>query len=468
MKKTIAALIAFAMIVFMVPAVCASAESSNPGAIIPVQSGTESITETGAVEFFYTPEADGVLSVTLSGDPGYKIWVYRASDGGSVGLSKRGAAEATYAYDLEGGVAYRVRIVGYYNWAEAAATITYAASFEAKQIVVAPVQIDKSDTVLTLGVNTVDLLENTVVSLYDFVPAESGVYTITVGGNVTMATYGFAAWNKVTEAENGVIIHTATAANQTIMIGLTADTPSVTVTIEKTGDYTEIAQNAYVNYAPSCPVASDFEIPADLVSIDLKKEHIVVLGNDGYYHLGTADGPIVYANLNNDQFTLEILYDAGAPITMRGIYTDENGAVHYYDFMSMITDNYYQYSKENDYHPLNKDLMIFLKAYGKSQGWYNASTSRFEVIRGGEFLEESAWLASCYSTVSSVEVPGGDTPGGDTPGGDTPGGDTPDGDTPDGGDTPDDAGDVGIMGAVITMVISAICGTAVVVKKKEF
>ena len=467
MKKIIAALIVFAMIAFMVPTVCASAESSNPSAIIPVQSGTESVTDTGAVEFVYTPEADGVLSVTLSGDPGYKIWVYRVADGGSVGLSKRGAAEATYAYELVGGVAYRVHITGYHNWGTAAATITYAASFEAKVTELAPVAIDKSDVVLTLGANTVDLLENTIVSLYDFVPAESGVYTITVGGNVTVATYGFAAWNKIADAENGVVDHTATAANQTFMIGLTADTPSVTVTIEKTGDYAEIVQNEYANYEPECPVISDFEDPSDLVSIDLNKAHNVVLGNDGYYHLGTADGPVIFVNLNNEQFTLSVLYDAGAPITMRGIYTDENGVRHYYDFMAMITDNYYQYSKGNDYHPLNKDLMIFLKAYGKSQGWYKTNTSGFQVIRSGEFLEESAWLASCYSTVSGVEVPGGDTPGGNIPGGNTPGGNTPGGDS-DGGDTPDDAGDVGFMGAVITMVISAICGTAVVVKKKEF
>ncbi len=449
MKKFVAALVSLAMILAVVSTGFAVTESGyimtlsgdDPGESIPVQSGTETVTETGAIEFFFTPDADGILSVTLSGNPGYKIWVYQVADDGTVGLAKNGSAEATYEYELVGGVDYRVYIIGYYNWAEAAATITYEASFTAKEIELPPVDMDKSDVVLELGANTVDLLENTIVSLYEFIPAEPGIYTITVDGNVTMATYGFSAWNLMANAENGVIVHTATAAEQTILVGLTAEAASVTVTIEKTGEYVPPVQNEYVDYEPSCPVVSDFEDPSDLVNIDINKEHSVVLGDDGYYHLGTAEGPVVYVNLNNECFTLAALYDAGAPITMRGIYVDENGETHYYDFMSMITGNYYEYSKGNDYHPLNKDLMIFLKAYGQSQGWYNANMSSFEAIKGGQFLEESAWLVSCYSTVSSVEPEGGDVP---------------------------PTGDFATLGAMIAMTISAICGTAVVVKKKEF
>ena len=135
---------------------------------------------------------------------------------------------------------------------------------------------------------------------------------------------------------------------------------------------------------------------------------------------------------------------------MRGIYIDENGESHYYDFMEMIGGDYYQYSKENDYHPLNKDLMIFLKSYGKDQGWYNTTTSAFATIKSGEFLEASAWLASCYSTVSSFEPEIEDAPI-DTP-----------------NETPDDTGDDGIMGAVIVMAIAAMGVTMVVTKKKVF
>lgn len=435
MKRLVAILVALIMILGIVPTAFAVTEggSGEPGETIAVQSGTKTIKNTGAIEFFFTPEVDGILTVTLSGNPGYKIWVYQVADDGTVGLAKDGTEEATYEYELFGGVDYRVYIIGYYDWTEVTSTITYDAYFTAKELERPLVDIEKSEVVLEPGANVVDLLENTIVSLYEFIPAEPGIYTITVDDGVTMATYGFSAWNLIANAENGVIVHTATDAEQTILIGLTAEAASVTVTIEKTGEYIPPVQNEYTNYEPGCPVDSDFQEPENLVSIDINKEQNVVLGDDGFYHLGTVDGPVVYVNLNNEQFALAVLYDAGAPITMRGIYVDENGESHYYDFMDMIAGNYYEYSKENDYHPLNKDLMIFLKAYGQSQGWYNANTSGFAAIQGGEFLAESAWLACCYTADENPKT-----------------------------------GDMGVIGAVIAMTISAISGTALIVKKKEF
>ena len=56
-----------------------------------------------------------ILSVTLSGNPGYQLLVYRVADDGSVGLAMNGTNETTYEYELVGGVAYRVYIVGYYH-----------------------------------------------------------------------------------------------------------------------------------------------------------------------------------------------------------------------------------------------------------------------------------------------------------------------------------------------------------------
>ena len=370
-------------------------EDIVPGEDVTVESGEGTISEIDAIEIFYTPTADGVLTVDISADPGFKFWVFEAATDASLTLPESGES-GTYTYNLEAGVEYRVYIIGYYEHAESAAVITYDISFAAQEIEQPPVDIDKSEVVLELGDNNVDLLENTVVSLFDFVPAEPGVYTFTVPEGVTLAQYGYAAWNLMETAEGTSLTITATAAEQTIMIGLSGDVTSVNVNVEKTGNYTPPAQIEYEDYVPSNTVESDFEEPAGLEAIDITVEQNVVLGDDGYYHLGTADGPIVYVNLNNEQFTLALLYDAGAPITMRGTYVDEDGEEHPYDFMDMITSLYYNYSLENDYHPLNKDLMVFLKAYGTAQGWYGANTSSFESITSGDFNEDSAWLVSCY------------------------------------------------------------------------
>ena len=420
----------------------------------PMIGENVAVGEDETLEITYTPDIDGTLTIDISANPGYRVEVQNVATMDTVGLPKESGLAQELTYELEAGVTYKIILNGFSTaaWTSADATITYEITFAAG-VSSEPVEMDKSDVVLELGANTVDLLENTIVSLYEFIPAEPGIYTITVSDGVTAATYGFSAWNLIAEANNGLITHTATAAEQSILIGLCADTASVTVTVEKTGNYTPPAQIEYDEYEPSCPVVSDFEDPTNLVNIDVNKEQNVVLGSDGYYHLGTADGPIVYVNLNNEQFTLALLYDAGAPITMRGTYTDEEGNEFHYDFMAMINGNYYSYSQGNDYHPLNKDLMVFLKAYGKAQGWYSVNTSSFAAIANGEFLEESAWLVSCYSTVASVDAA---NQGGNT------------GNAGDNTDSVPKTGDAGIMGAVIAMVISVFGGAAVIVKKKEF
>ena len=474
MKKIIAVLAVLAMVLTMAPAVLAVEGTSRA---VAVKSGTESITDTGAIEFYYNAITSGVLTVTLSADTGYRITVSNAATDESIGLPISGTS-GTHTYNLAAGAKYHIYIIGYKNWGEAAATITYEATFQAEELEIPPVEIDKSEVDLVLGDNVVDLLDNTTVSLYQFVPAEPGIYTITAAG-AEIATYGFAAWNLIAQGENGVVEHTATAAEQTILIGLTADTASVTVTVEKTGEYILPDVIEYVDYTPVNDLVADFEDPTDLVNIDINKEQNVVLGSDGYYHLGTAAGPVVYVNLNNDQFTLAILFSAGAPITMRGIYVDDEGQEHYYDFMNMITQLYYEYSREYDYHPLNKDLMVFLKAYGKSQGWYNVETSAFETIQSGEFVEESAWLASCYSTVAYVEpglpeetppaesTPAETTPAETTPAETTPAETAPAETTPATKDETPATGDNSALVLMFAMMLVSACGMFVIVNKKQ-
>ena len=457
-------------------------------------SATDATISADGLDIPFTPDADGILTVVISGNPGYEVVVFETETDATIGLPKKGSTEQTLTFELIAGTAYTIRISGYdaAAWDYAEATISYDITFEAAELEVEIADLDKTETILDLGENTIDMMENTIVSLFEFTPAEPGVYTFTVE-NGDIAIYGFSAWNLITEGENGVVEYTVTAAEQTLLVGITADAASVTLKVEKTGDYTPEEAIEYETYEPTDDLVEDFEEPADLENIDITVEQNVILGDDGYYHLGTANGPIIYVNLNNDQFTLALLYDAGAPITMRGIYVDEDGVAHYYDFMSMITSLYYSYSLENDYHPLNTDLMIFLKAYGTSQGWYNPNTSGFETITDGEFEEESAWLASCYISTAEEDVedepetdepetekpetdkPETDEPETDKPEVDAPETDEPETDKPetdkdettDEDDDVPETGSVGILGAVASMIISAMGGVAVVLKKKE-
>ena len=404
MKRIVGLLVVLALVLSLSATVFAA-----PAASKSVASATNASVGEVETEIQYKPSEDGVLTITISGNPGYHFDVINAKTEGSIGLPVYGDAEGTYTFDLVAATRYKVRIWGYNKalWSDADATVNYNITFTPAVIEVEPIEIDKSEVDLVLGENNVALLENTIVSLYAFTPEEPGVYTFTAEG-AEIATYGFSAWNQLDVGVNGVLEHTATAAEQTVLLGVSAATPNVNIKVEKTGDYTPPVQIEYEDYEPvDTPLTEFVELEEeDVEEIDITQEQNVVLGDDGYYHLGTANGPVVYVNLNTDQFMLAMLYSAGAPIHMHGVYTDENGDPHHYNFINMITNQYYNYSQEYDYHPLNTDLMIFLKAYGTSQGWYNAEYSAFASITSGDFVEESAWLAPCVIVPNAApEIP---------------------------------------------------------------
>ena len=399
------------------------------------------------LEIYYTPDDKGVLTIDIAGNPGYSILVQNVATGDTVGLPHESSQAQAATYNLEAGVEYKITLGGFDTavWGAADAALTYDITFEGG-VGDDIVNVDQSDVELVLGEQNVDLLSNAITTLYSFTAAEAGVYTVTIPNDAIAELYS-AGWSSYQTSEDNTLEFTATADGQEFLIGLTSEADSVTIKIEKTGTYTPPAEIEYEEYeAVDTPVESVEVTEEDLINIDITQEQTVVIDEDGFYHLGTVDGPMVYVNLNTDQFPLAALYNAGAPIHMRAPYEDEDG-VHYYNFMTMITQNYYDYSQEFDFHPLNTDLMIFLQSYGANQGWFTPGTSAFDAINEGEFNEDSAWLVGCY-ILADAEIPE------QTP------------DSGNGGNA--QTGDMGVIGAAVAMALSAIGGVAVVAKKKEF
>ncbi len=394
-----------------------------------------------SLEIYYTPTTNGVLTIDISGTPGYSVLVQNVTTEDTVGLPHESSQPQAATYELEAGVEYKITLTGFSTdtWSAADATLTYEVTFEGGELTPAVEDLAESDVALVIGEQTVDLLPNAITTLYGFTATEAGVYTLTIPNDAIAELYS-AAWISYQICDGNTLVFTATADGQEFLIGLTSEENSMDVTIAKTGSYTPPAQIEYKDYEATDKVVENFEEPENLVNLDISKEHTLVLGTDGFYHLGAANGPIVYVNLNSDQFVMANLLGAGAPTVMRGTYVDEEGNEHHYDFMSLISNKYYDYSREQDFHPLNTDLMIFLKAYGTAQGWYNENTSGFEAILSGDFLEESAWLAACYSTVEYVKAPAGNA----------------------------QTGDPIVVAAAVALGVSSICGTALIAKKKEF
>ena len=134
--------------------------------------------------------------------------------------------------------------------------------------------------------------------------------------------------------------------------------------------------------------------PAGLVDVDIKsatEHHLVYSEKDGYYHLDSASGPVVYVNLNNSYASIAgMLAEFG---NMTAYLYNADGTFkakeQYAPLMQQYVDNM-DYSQ--CVYPLTKDLEYMIRNYGNSQNWWNAGEAGylFEEVEGVN--PANAWM----------------------------------------------------------------------------
>lgn len=311
-----------------------------------------------------------------------------------------------------------------------------------------------SDVLLGLGENSLTLDETAITTVYEFCPEETGVYKFTVDNESALVGYwgagSFFVWDQ-TENKTNFIERELDAVGQSIMVGVSGVEGEFILTVEKLGEAGEIVETVYIDYV-NTHIPSDsnlIDIPADetVNNVDITKPQTVVKDENGIYHLGSVNGPVLYVNLISEYFDITNAFFGGyGALTMRGQYTDEDGTVYNYDFLTAMrayANIVYNSDYENGLYPLTEDLLIFLKGYGSYQGWYNPNMTPFEAIQG-EFNEDSAWLVSCcYFGDYVPEVPDEDP------------------------ENNPNLGDYSVAGLVVAMMAATV-GAVVLTKKKEF
>ena len=76
------------------------------------------------------------------------------------------------------------------------------------------------------------------------------------------------------------------------------------------------------------------------------------------------------------------------------------------------------------YYPMTVDIENFVKYYGAAQGWYREDLSSITEIVNGEYVPESAWLATAYYLKTSENA--GNNNSGTIEGGNGSGGESSD------------------------------------------
>lgn len=326
-----------------------------------------------------------------------------------------------YTHELTEAGQYKVMIWAYdaANYTDVNGTVSASITFTpaGDDVEVPKEEYIVSDILLGLGENELTLDENAITTIYEFCPDEIGLYKFTVDGESALIGYwgagSFFVWDQ-TENKTNVLEKELDAVGQSIMVGVSGVEGSFNMTIEKIGEAEEIVQIQYNDYTVKHVPLDQYLIDTDgkvVTPVDITKSQNVVKGSDGFYHLGTANGPVIYVNLTNEVFDiLQAFFGGYGAMTMRGKYTDDNGVDYYYDFlnaMRIYATVLYDSDYDNGLYPLTEDLKIFMLAFGGYQGWYNAEQTGFEAIKE-DHNPESAWLVSCVTvtTPSDYRVTG--------------------------------------------------------------
>jgi hypothetical protein len=146
---------------------------------------------------------------------------------------------------------------------------------------------------------------------------------------------------------------------------------------------------------PSGTLAAFTKPTGTLKKFDVTDDALQVVYNeqDGYYHVGSVQGPVLMLNLGNDSPYMDALTTVCG--TMRlGVYVyDEQG-----NFVSKDSYNelIYAYNAVSDggYYPLDQTLADAMRTIGAYMGWYDAS-SPMSLFGAAPVVPEHAHLFAC-------------------------------------------------------------------------
>lgn len=255
-----------------------------------------------------------------------------------------------------------------------------------------------------------------------FVPTESGTYEFSVSGaNAKIGYYGAPHFvqdlSAVEVSENNTFTISVSASmigndgggTSILVIGLDAPADAVNcyLNIVRIGEpeytiadepwtifETTAALSKYI--LPENAVIRDFDLTASTDSYNL-----VYNSQDGFYHLNSADGPLVLARLAQSSSYLDsykiILENTGVT---RYFFDADGNFLKKESYTECLLD-YLEYVEEDaGVYPLTPDLMYIFQNHGEYSGWWNPSDARYRFVDAdGNKIpginNEIAWLFLC-------------------------------------------------------------------------
>lgn len=194
-----------------------------------------------------------------------------------------------------------------------------------------------------------------------------------------------------------------------VIIGVTGAEETI-IEIVRLGDaILDETDIPYTEYVPAHqPTAFTLKEKGKLTYLDMSADtdaYDIVLGDDGFYHLGSPDGELLYVNLGPDAPHQCLYYVAGAGATgvagvgiKATIRDEETGEVIIkHDFSQCVRDYGDCMDAKTGVYPLTEDLKFIIQTAGEYYGWWDSNSTNFWLNSVEDLNPELGWLfAVCY------------------------------------------------------------------------
>lgn len=275
---------------------------------------------------------------------------------------------------------------------------------------------------VSVGCTYVDLT-NEHRNYFLFTPTEAGNYEFFVIGDAKteIGYYGaphFVQSNNVAEVVNNKFTISVSASmigageggTSTYVIGidaLDADTKNCVLAINRLGDAEKtLADEPWTIYQKTAEL-SEYSLPsgAQIKEFDLTAStdtyKIVFNETDGFYHLNSANGPLVLVRLAEDCDYIACFQTMLDRSGVTKYFFDENDEFVKKESYSECLLEYIEYVDEAEgVYPLTEDLKYIIQQRGEYVGWWDIESSGyiFKDASGNNdatINEEIAWLLMC-------------------------------------------------------------------------
>lgn len=271
-----------------------------------------------------------------------------------------------------------------------------------------PLEIGTTYVELTPGVRNYFLFTPTIAGNFEFSLIGETKATVGYYGSphyVMENSVATVTDNVFTVSIKASMIGSGEGGTNVLVLGVDADTETSCIFgIRRIGDPIKTIEDEPWIVYEATKAPSAFELPAGtkLNDFDFTKDYTLVYNEtDGFYHLNSADGPLVYMRLTKDSEYMDsyrtILEHTGVT---KYFYDEEGNFQKKETYSQCLTEYIACVDTASGVYPLTEDLKYIVQQHGDYLGWWNPESLAYLFVDMDGNPEpdinlDIAWLLMC-------------------------------------------------------------------------